>query len=736
MPLPPVSWLLDTSLRASVVTLLLLGLRPALRRWIGSRALPWLWLAIAARLLFVFPVPVPVPWRAVPLLPALAPAVSSPFAFHVSLAPAGTPANSRVGAYPRPASNPPTSSGANTLSLLWLGGAVLAAARLARGWLTTRRWSARTLPPDSHPGLQSAYLALPAKLRRGVALRLTDDLDVPTLVGVLRPQIWLPRRLPDSLAPVEIRHVLLHELGHARRRDLLAQWLCSLACCLHWFNPLVWLLARVARTDRELACDAWVLSHRTTQAESIATYGHTLLKVVQGMSHGVSRALPAVSMAAGKRHLGLRVREIRAFRPVAPWRGVAALATMMALVATSTFRGEAAEPGTNAVDPTPPTAPSSPAPSPSVPAAIPPAPAAPAVPAVPDPSLWPAQVTIESKFIEMTKSGVLELEKSLPRSSPVASVVQQIFDWYMAQPSSAPPEGFRSSIILRDDFGLLVRQLNQIRGVDLLSAPRVTTKSGQKATVEIVREFIYPTAFERGQDAAGKPRVTPTSFDKTNTGVTLEVTPTVSSRRDVIDLSLGWKITNFDGFVGADGKPLSAKNEGAEPQFPVFDTHSVTTVASLSSGATVMFGRDGQHLYASEISQPATAREERKVSPEKDDERVLFIFVTATLIDTPPAVPAGTGDAGDHPPAPAAGAQEAAQPSPLPANSPAPSPADDSSPEPADTAAPLSYAVPVPGKPGFVTSPYAPEAGYVDVHGFTRGQFVRDPYTGNLFLVP
>ena len=168
------------------------------------------------------------------------------------------------------------------------------------------------------------------------------------LVGVLHPQIWLPHTLPGALTPAELRHVLLHELGHARRRDLLAQWLCSLACCLHWFNPLVWLLARLARTDRELACDAWVLSRDAMKAEPVSSYGHTLLKVVEGVYRATPRALPVVPMAAGKRHLGLRVHEIRAFRPVAPWRGVAALAAMMLFVVTFTLKGVTAPPATPA----------------------------------------------------------------------------------------------------------------------------------------------------------------------------------------------------------------------------------------------------------------------------------------------------------------------------------------------------------------------------------------------------
>jgi len=131
-----------------------------------------------------------------------------------------------------------------------------------------------------------------------------------------------------------------------------------------------------------------------------------------------------------------------------------------------------------------------------------------------------------------------------------------------------------------------LRLIADQRGIDLLSAPRVTTKSGQRAVIEIIREFRYPTQWER--DPAQKLWI-PTAYETRNTGVTLEVEPSTGPAGQLV-LKLIPQVVEFLGFRDIDsGKAYQASVAGSRVQ-PVFSTRKIETTTSLPEDGTMIIG--------------------------------------------------------------------------------------------------------------------------------------------------
>ena len=122
---------------------------------------------------------------------------------------------------------------------------------------------------------------------------------------------------------------------------------------------------------------------------------------------------------------------------------------------------------------------------------------------------------------------------------------------------------------------MMMRGLSQKKGADMMTAPSVTARSGQKATIEVIREFIYPTEYEPpeipqtvgstggtsggigGSSTSSVPvtPATPTAFETRNTGVTLEIEPTIGENDFMIDLRFVPEIVEFEGFINY-GSPI------------------------------------------------------------------------------------------------------------------------------------------------------------------------------------
>jgi beta-lactamase regulating signal transducer with metallopeptidase domain len=150
--------------------------------------------------------------------------------------------------------------------------------------------------------------------------------STPMLVGLFRPSIILPDR---EYTNAQLNSVLLHELTHLRRRDVLIKWLCALACSLHWFNPLAWLARREISQVCELACDASVI-HRMNASDR-KTYGIALIAIADRVT--ASRAVLATTLCEDKKALKERLRSIKTFKP--PRRAALVFSTGLLLIAVS-----------------------------------------------------------------------------------------------------------------------------------------------------------------------------------------------------------------------------------------------------------------------------------------------------------------------------------------------------------------------------------------------------------------
>lgn len=141
------------------------------------------------------------------------------------------------------------------LAVIWLAGAAACAVWLLWGHLRSRRIYAASLPV-SCPAVLDWQSRNP--LCRPVQVRCSDQISSPLAYGVLYPVVLLPSGI--DLEDMEtLSYVLAHEYTHIRRFDALRKSLLALALCLHWFNPLVWVLYVLANRDIELACDEAVI---------------------------------------------------------------------------------------------------------------------------------------------------------------------------------------------------------------------------------------------------------------------------------------------------------------------------------------------------------------------------------------------------------------------------------------------------------------------------------------------
>ena len=167
----------------------------------------------------------------------------------------------------------PAVSLAELAAAVWLGGMLCLWLVRGSGYLFIR-WALLRFshPADGTTLARAAALGAELGLRKPAAVRVHSGLDSPLTLGILRPVVLLPGSGGTEGA-------LRHELCHIRRRDLWYKLLLLWVTTVHWFNPLVWWMARVAGQNLEFCCDDDVVRGRDTAFRR--QYGELLLATAE-----------------------------------------------------------------------------------------------------------------------------------------------------------------------------------------------------------------------------------------------------------------------------------------------------------------------------------------------------------------------------------------------------------------------------------------------------------------------
>lgn len=152
-------------------------------------------------------------------------------------------------------------------------------------------------------------------IRTKVELSTNRLISSPLLIGFFRPCIVLPT---DRLSEAEFQYTILHELTHYKRRDMFYKWLVQFTICVHWFNPMVYLMGREVERACELACDEAVV--RDLNARERRAYGDTLLHAA-GRGGSYKNSIASVKLGESKERLEERLDAIAGFHKKSKYVG-------------------------------------------------------------------------------------------------------------------------------------------------------------------------------------------------------------------------------------------------------------------------------------------------------------------------------------------------------------------------------------------------------------------------------
>jgi len=140
--------------------------------------------------------------------------------------------------------------------LVWLTGVLLLSVRLLFGWLRAHSIAKKNATEAAPEWQRSARrLAQALKMNRAVQLLESVAVEVPTVIGWLRPVVLLPATSLTGLSTEQMEMILAHELAHIRRNDFFINLMQAVIETLLFYHPAVWWISNRIRVEREHCCD-------------------------------------------------------------------------------------------------------------------------------------------------------------------------------------------------------------------------------------------------------------------------------------------------------------------------------------------------------------------------------------------------------------------------------------------------------------------------------------------------
>lgn len=220
---------------------------------------------------------------------------------------------------------------ASLWTAVWGIGALICLGFFSFAYIKCYREFQTSLPVDNET-VRAWYPSHP--LRRRLSIRQSSQVTAPLSYGILRPVILMPKET-DWTDTRQLSYILEHEYVHIRRLDGLVKLVMVAALCIHWFNPLVWVMYILFNRDIELSCDETVVRRFGESTKS--AYAMTLIYMEEAKS-----GLAPLYNSFSKNAVEERIRAIMKIRKTTAATSI--LAAVLVISITSAFATSAAMP--------------------------------------------------------------------------------------------------------------------------------------------------------------------------------------------------------------------------------------------------------------------------------------------------------------------------------------------------------------------------------------------------------